>query len=132
MNIPTEVVIAAITSTLGLIGVVFTAIISMMNGAASKKLKKIMNEINDAVNHRHDKKGPDAPKLYDLIWENHEKADELIQWKRSYDGGPLDNGIKVMEFFEETNSRLNTIETKITDLDKKCSFVYSDSDKDED
>lgn len=42
-------------------------------------------QINDAVNHRHTR-GGEAPKLYDLAWENHQKLDSLAEWKQQTDG----------------------------------------------
>ena len=70
-------------------------------------------QVNDAVNHRHEKRGEGAMKLYDLAWENHKATDELISWKRSYEGGPLDKGDKVREFCQQTEERLKQIETKM-------------------
>jgi hypothetical protein len=116
MTIPIEIVVAAITSTLGLVGVIITAVFSYANSITAKDSRRIIEEINDAVNHRHDKKGPDAPKLYDLIWENHKKSDELIQWKRSYDDGPMEDGTKATVFFIETQNRLDKIESTIEKL----------------
>ena len=99
-----------IVSIVGFFGVVVTALLSYLTHRHTR-------EINDAVNHRHEKRGADAPKLYDMMWENHQKADELIQWKRSYDGGPLDHGCKVVEFVEETEHRLDAAESRIESLE---------------
>lgn len=117
-----EILVAAITSFLGLCGVIITSVFGYLIHKNQNQFKGDFNQskeeisqINDAVNHRHDKKGQDAPKLYDMMWENHLKADELIQWKRGYDGGPLDDGTKVQEFFDETNDRLGKIENKLTE-----------------
>ena len=92
-----------IVSLIGLAGISVNAVFSYLSSARAK-------EINDAVNHRHEKRGADAPKLYDLAWENHRKVDELVEWKRTYQGGPLDDGNKVVEFVDRTERRLSTIE----------------------
>lgn len=108
-----------------MIQIALSALISLIGAATAwiaLRAKKAAEEANDAVNHRHKKvaaKGVEvsevAPplKLYDLAWENHQKVDELIQWKRGYDGGPLDSGTKVEEFVEKTNSRLQAVESNI-------------------
>ena len=95
-----------IVSLIGLAGVSVTAVFSYLSSSRAK-------EINDAVNHRHEKRGADAPKLYDLAWENHRKVDELIEWKRTYQGGPLDDGNKVVDFVESTERRLSKLEGAI-------------------
>ncbi len=89
----------------------------------AKKAKDSGDQINDAVNHRHEKAGPDAPKLYDAVIHLHErtdhideKADELIQWKRGYDGGPLDHGEKVLDFVESVQD----LKSKVDYLHSKC------------
>ena len=64
----------------------------------SKNAKKEAAQANDAVNHRH---VDGTPRLYDLALRNDERTDELIEWKRSYEGGPLDTGEKVENFMQE-------------------------------
>lgn len=108
-----------IISIIGFFGIVVSAMFSYLTHRHAR-------EINDAVNHKHDKAGPGAAKLYDLMWENHQKADELIQWKRSYDGGPLDHGAKVVEFVETTTDRLKAIETDLIDIKKACAGYQED------
>ena len=96
----------------GLVGVMTGALFSYLGLRQSQ-------QINDAVNHRHER-GPDALKLYDLALENHAstkelqvQADELIEWKRSYeDVGLLDTGSKVGEFVTEVKTRLEQLEQK--------------------
>lgn len=109
MNDSTHIIV----SMIGFLGIVVTAMFGYLNHRHAR-------EINDAVNHRHDKVGPGAPKLYDLMWENHQKADELIQWKRSYDGGPLDHGAKAVEFVVTTTERLESIEGDIMRVKEAC------------
>ncbi len=96
----------------GLIGVMTGALFSYLGLRQSR-------QINDAVNHRHER-GPDALKLYDLALENHsttraleKQSAELIEWKRSYeDVGLLDTGSKVGEFVTEVKTRLDQLEQK--------------------
>lgn len=56
-----------------------------------------IGEINDAVNHRHDKDGGGL-KLYDLVVENHNKTKQIIEWNQKQD------------------SQISAIETNINDL----------------
>jgi len=88
-----------------LCGVVFSAIMATLAAYFQAKAKKDLAEVNDAVNHRVEKHGDNALKLYDLVWENHERNNELIEWKRGYDGGPLDKGDKVVAFVEATEKK---------------------------
>lgn len=97
-------------AVLALFGVLITAGVSLLTAILQHRTKKDVAEINDAVNHRHEKRGDGALKLYDLVWENHQKADELIDWKRSYEGGPMDNGAKVVEFVETITERIEKLE----------------------
>jgi hypothetical protein len=83
--------VAAVMASVG-------AIISARNNKHSKTAAKQSTQANDAVNHRH---VTGTPRLYDLALENRERAKELIDWKRGYDGGPLDSGVKVEEMMEE-------------------------------
>ena len=93
-----------------LIGLGIASLFSGVAAYLSKQANKGVNSVNDAVNHRHlraDKDGNTPPKLYDAILHLHEKtdqidnkADEILLWKRGYDGGPLDNGTKVERFIE--------------------------------
>jgi hypothetical protein len=100
-----------IVSMIGFFGVLVSALFGYLNHKHAK-------EINDAVNHRHDKAGPGAPKLYDLAWENHKKADELIQWKRGYDSGPLATGDRVVSFVSSTSDKLADHDHRIRSLEK--------------
>lgn len=92
------------------IGYALIAALGAYTAYNAKKAKESGDQINDAVNHRHIKAGPDAPKLYDAVIHLHErtnhidmKADELIEWKRGYDGGPLAHGEKVLDFVKSVN-----------------------------
>lgn len=89
-----------------------------------------LDEVNDAVNHRHEKRGPDAKKLYDLAVENHERARkvesqvaELVEWKRGYSEGPLDTGQKVLAFCEETSRRFSKIDEKLDEFRTNMEYL---------
>jgi hypothetical protein len=90
-----EFVSGVIIAVLTLCGVLFNGLISLMTHRNSK-------QINDAVNHRHqraDENGKAPLKLYDLAIENHQKIDRteqkvdgLVEWKESYCDSPLNTG----------------------------------------
>ena len=108
-----EVIIAALAFMGVLISQWVIFCVSMRN---EKRNSRVVEEINDAVNHRHlraDSSGNVPMKLYDLIWETHKKGDELIEWKRSYDHGPLDNGVKVHEFVQRVDKMHDTVEALV-------------------
>jgi hypothetical protein len=118
----TGVIIAVITMG----GVVFTSVVACLTALFQWKAKQSLSEVNDAVNHRHEKHGASSLKLYDLVWENHERTNELIEWKRSYDDGPLDDGNKVNDFVgtidkfrEEASEHFNKLDDKIEGLEIK-------------
>jgi len=105
------------------VGYIVTAAIGTYTAWTAKKAKENSEQINDAVNHRHEKAGPNAPKLYDAIISLHEhgermdkKADELLEWKRTYDGGPLDTGHKVIEFVDSVKA----LKENVDSLTKHC------------
>jgi hypothetical protein len=117
-----------------------TAIIGAIVLGVLTWIAKQVNQVNDAVNHRHKRKtsnGETPPKLYDLAIENHQKIvenhqridglsedlGELVEWKRSYDGGPMDNGVKVIEFHSETHERLGNLEETVTKIDKTLTVI---------
>lgn len=88
--------------------------------------KRHASEVSDAVNHRHQ---TGTPRLYDLALENHAKVDELVEWKRGYDGGPLDSGDKVDEFTTDVLCRLDNLERACDDcpLHDVCGNPQQDS-----
>ena len=105
-----EVIIAALAFMGVLISQWVIFCVSMRN---EKRNSRVVEEINDAVNHRHlraDSSGNVPLKMYDLIWETHQRGDELIEWKRSYDHGPLDNGQKVHEFVQKVDKMQQSID----------------------
>ena len=102
----TELAVVIVLATFSMIGTAVSAFVTL-------KSRKVLYDVNDAVNHRHEKKGVGALKMYDLLWETHARSNELIEWKRSYDDGPLDNGSKVHDFMAGLESRLQKIEDKI-------------------
>ena len=105
-NIFNELIVLIVMGVVALIGMAVSAWVAVTS-------RRVLNEVNDAVNHRHEKRGGAAPKMYDLLWETHEKSNELIEWKRTYDEGPLSTGTKVVEFVGDVQDRLGNIEDKI-------------------
>jgi hypothetical protein len=109
MKIDGNVVVALVT--LG--GVVLTSVLAFIVAWMQVRTRRNIDEINDAVNHRHLKaaNGSDVPpKLFDLVWESHKDSKELIEWKRGYDGGPLDNGTKVEEFVDRMDNLADKVD----------------------
>jgi hypothetical protein len=68
-----EIIIAIIT----LAGVVVTGGSTIIVAILRFKDRKILVEVNEAVNNRVAKRGPEAKLLYDLVWENHKKSQKL-------------------------------------------------------
>lgn len=68
-----SVVVAVIT----LVGVLITAGVSIITASLQVIAKRHLEDVNDAVNHRHQKGGPAAPKLYDLALDNRERMDRI-------------------------------------------------------
>jgi hypothetical protein len=75
-----------------------TLLVVTMSAIFAKRASMQAAEANDAVNHRH---ADGSPRLYDLAIRNDQRLDELLEWKRGYDGGPLDTGQKVTDFMAE-------------------------------
>ena len=112
-----SVIVACISALASIVGGWF----AFSAARAAKKTNITADEVNDAVNHRH-QRGEGALKLYDLVWENHQKTDELIGWKRGYEAvGLLDNGGKVSKFVDETRKRLDKVESNVTEIQKDIS-----------
>lgn len=88
------------------------------------KGKLLTSKVNDAVNNVH----PTAPRLADRVMNIHEtmhtvsqhlasideKLGEVLIWKRGYEGGPLDNGQKVVQFVTETQADLQVIKDMLS------------------
>jgi len=62
------------------IGIVVTGVISYLNRRASSRIGVATDQINDAVNHRHEKNN-DGLKLYDMTYELFRQVRELSLWK---------------------------------------------------
>lgn len=55
----------------------------------SRKHRRALDEINDAVNHRHQK--PDgSPRLYDAVLDLYGAMREMVTWKERWDNLPSD------------------------------------------
>lgn len=86
-----------------------TAIAAIAGAILAGNARKHAKDTNDAVNHRH----LDEPRLYDMVLESLAHVRELVQWKKGYEGGPLDTGRKVDNFVTETQKRLGEIENQL-------------------
>lgn len=80
-------------------------------------------QVNDSVNHRHE---TGTPRIYDLMISVNKtterteaRVDELIEWKRTYDGGPLADGLKVREFVDQMQRLKMSCDQCGTDLNPK-------------
>ena len=115
------------------IGIAIVTAVSAYSAYQSSQAKSVGEQINDAVNNRHEKAGPNAPKLYDAVIHLHErtdhidkKADELLEWKRTYDEGPLSNGPKVIAFVESVHE----LKDQVDDLSKSWQETEQEGDDD--
>ncbi len=104
------------------IGYGIIALIGMYTAWHTRKVTKMSASIEDSVNHRH-AKPEGTPRLYDAIIELHqhshrmdEKTDELLEWKRTYDDGPLDTGSKAFKFVESVHE----LKEQVNKLEKHC------------
>lgn len=107
-------------------------IVRWLLGSFAERLKAIetaVNEVNDAVNHA-DKRGPDAMKLYDMVMDAHrrgkataDQVSELVDWKRSYENGPMDTGVKVIEYVEGTSKKLDELGAKVDQCKERIEAV---------
>lgn len=86
--------------------------------------KKHSKQANEAVNQAHTM---GTPRIYDMVFELHAQGRELIAWKRSYDGGPLDNGVKVKAFVERVDVELNDIRCDVHSIRENCEHCQGDS-----
>ena len=108
-----EVIAATITA----IGVGFAAMASSVTAFLQYRAKKELAQVNDAVNHRHEKRGEMAPKLYDLLFENYiktesleVKVDEIVAWKDGYSGTAFSDAEAIDEYIHETDDRIKELE----------------------
>lgn len=107
-------------------GIAATALLSAIAAWITKKVRDSIEDINDAVNHRH-KRGADSPKLYDAVLHLHErvdcvdgKCDQMILWKHQYDAGPLGTGEKVVKFVDDTNKKIESIAEDVRKIKDSC------------
>ena len=66
----TEIVV----SFLGVIGTVVASYFSYAANRQSKRSNVSIEQINDAVNHRHEN---GTPRLYDMVWSNFNRVSKL-------------------------------------------------------
>ena len=84
MTLNNEQWIGIIASVLA---VLLLALLKYMVGAVAKTIETVriaVDDINDAVNHRH-KRGPQAEKLYDIALGMQHEMKELTEWKDSHE-----------------------------------------------
>jgi hypothetical protein len=96
--------------------ILISTVWSFLSARRSKVAASQATQANDAVNHRHINQ---TPRLYDVVLKTDKQVDELVNWKRTYDGGPLDSGQKVIDFmdtFLELRSHVREHDDKIEDI----------------
>ena len=116
-------------------GLTITAVLSGVSAYLVKQSHKSIEDVNDAVNHRHTR-GENAPKLYDAVLHLHErtdkldgKCDELIEWKRSYDKSPWNSGDKVLDYIEDNNKKINAVFEKTIVNAEQIKVISNDVQK---
>jgi hypothetical protein len=101
-----EALVSALAALLAGIGAYFS-------GRARREASQANKAVNNAQNGQ--------PRIYDMIFELHAQGRELIDWKRTYDGGPLDSGQKVTAFVERVDGELETIRRDVHEIRTNCS-----------
>ena len=94
-----------------------TGLIAGLGALLAALAKKHAKQANDAVNRRH---LTGTPRIYDMVLDLHQKGEELLRWKRTYDGGPLDSGLKVKAFVERVDSELGEIRREVHEVRENC------------
>jgi len=88
-------------------------------GRARREAQQANKAVNNADNGQ--------PRIYDMIFDLHRRSAELMDWKRTYDGGPLDNGAKVTAFVERVDTELHEIRHDVREIRKNCALCQDDS-----
>lgn len=81
-----------------------------------RKTEKVLDEINDAVNHRHqrtDANGDTPPKLYDVVLENRERIKELSEWREGYKGSAFGDSGDINDYLTRTDKRFDRLEENV-------------------
>jgi hypothetical protein len=106
------------------LGLIMTAILSGVAAWISHRMSRAVEEVNDAVNHRHVKAGPGAPKLYDALIHLHEKVDdlsskafELSEWKKGYESksNPFRDADSIKDYTSAISKSINDLELKMAE-----------------
>jgi len=63
-----------VISLLGLIGTIVASRYSYLANNQARRSSTAIDEINDAVNHRHE---AGTPRLYDMVWSNFNRVSKL-------------------------------------------------------
>ena len=111
---------ALITSLIGLLAALVAAV-SIVIRRAVGKVGEGVDSVNASVNNR--KNG--EPGLYEMMAHVYQSVDhvrdrveELVSWKRTYDGGPLDNGAKAEDFVRTVDRKFAEIHARLEELGK--------------
>ena len=80
---------------------------------------------NKAVNNVD--RPSNQPRIYDMVFDLHAQGKELIEWKRTYDGGPLDDGKKVTAFVERVDGELASIKNDVHEIRANCAQCQDES-----
>jgi hypothetical protein len=99
----------------------------LFNSFKQHKIARDTRDINDAVNHRHNKvdgNGNVPPKLYDLVIENHVNITDLQEWKNGYNGSAMSDASSVNSFCD----RLAKIEDKQEAILKRPPCMIHDAE----
>ena len=118
MTIDSNIIVAIVMVT----GVVFTAITSCLIAYWQSKSRKDISEVNDSVNHRHER-GANALKLYDLAFENHQKIDQIVEWQNDFRDSPFQSGDQIMRFVEGADTRVSAVESRLAVQEAKLERV---------
>lgn len=88
-----------LVSLFGAIGTIFASYYAYAAHKQGKHSGKAINEINDAVNHRHEK---GTPRLYDMVWSNFNRVEKLEK-----------NVEQIRHVVSQHEADIDTIEDKI-------------------
>jgi len=94
------------------------ALLAGLGAWAAAHARKEAKQANEAVNNVDRIAG--QPRIYDMVFDLHMQGKELVTWKRSYDGGPLDSGEKVEAFVTRIDADLCELHKDLKALRENC------------
>jgi len=112
----TQAEASLLIGVLTFLGVVVNGIFTKVYGKHSKDGAKDAKEANAAVNHT--KAG--EPRLWDLVFENHQKAEAIEEWIRRWDGTPWKGGEDIKEWLIADEKRMQAVEEKVDRMMAAC------------